>query len=524
VRATRPYTYLGTVQGMCRQCRRVVPCRVLEDGGAVYQERLCPTCGPSRARLADDAAWYRRMMRTTVRCKPPQGEPLPVRAGCPHDCGPCGLHAGGCQLAVFSVTNVCQMACPICFTYNRPDRPYYMPREELRRLIDGVVARSAPLDLVNVTGGEPTMHPDIFDLLAECRRPEIGRVTMNSNGLRLAEDEAFCRALADLGVYVVLSLHTLRSDRSLAIHGRDVVAAKRRALENLQAAAVPTTLLHVMIRGVNDDEAGDVLALAREYPVVRSVNVQTMTYTGQGGGTFGLKDASDIPVTRVPLAACPPVRSPENTGGQAARGTRRMDAPDTPLDSRNHLPLDGAARAIESATGGQVRQEHFVPHPSAHPLCYQVAYYLKGGDRPRSFTEFLGPAELRDLLAGGYLAQASEAGERHLRTAIDRLWAEGNDPALLAQLKDLVAWLYPVGVNLTRFQRQRLAEEAVLTVYLHAHMDEDTLDLGRLVACPDQVPDAAGRMIPACAYNLFYRMNDERFWPAAAKANHGLSD
>jgi uncharacterized radical SAM superfamily Fe-S cluster-containing enzyme len=43
-------------------------------------------------------------------------------------------------------------------------------------------------------------------------------------------------------------------------------------------------------------------------------------------------------------------------------------------------------------------------------------------------------------------------------------------------------------------------------------MDEDTLDLARLVVCPDQVPDAEGRLVPACAYNLFYRMQDERFW------------
>ena len=51
----RPYTYLGTVNGMCRECRALVPARVIEEGGAVYQERLCPACGPSRVRLADDA-------------------------------------------------------------------------------------------------------------------------------------------------------------------------------------------------------------------------------------------------------------------------------------------------------------------------------------------------------------------------------------------------------------------------------------------------------------------------------------
>ena len=477
MRATRPYTYLGTVQGMCRECGNLVPCRVMAEGGAVYQERLCPTCGKSRALIADSVEWYAEMMRTGVRTKPARQEGRPVARGCPHDCGPCRFHANACHLAVFSVTNVCNMSCPICFTYNRADQRYFMGRDELARLLDGVLAQAAPLDLVNVTGGEPTLHPEILGLLEECRRPEIGRVTMNSNGLRLAEDDDFCRRLADLGVYVVLSLDTLRPAASVAIHGRDVVAVKRRALENLQRFGVHTTLLNVMIRGVNDGEIGDILRLARHNSIVRSVTVQTMTFTGQGGKSF-------LP--------------------------------------RRHLPLDGAARAIEETTAGELRREHFVPHPSAHPLCYAVAYYLKAGDRLRSFTDFLHRDELRNLLAGGYLVQPGDDGEQVLRRAIDRLWAEGGDPQLLADLRGLVERLYPAAAPLTRFQRQRAAEDSLLAVYLHAHMDEDTLDLARLVVCPDQVPDSGGRMVPACAYNLFYRMKDERFWHAAREAADGL--
>ena len=95
--------------------------------------------------------------------------------GCPWDCGPCGLHANACHLPVFSITNVCNMNCPICFTYNRPEVPYFMSREELRQLVDRVVERAGPLDLINITGGEPTLHPQILDMVDECRRPEIGR-------------------------------------------------------------------------------------------------------------------------------------------------------------------------------------------------------------------------------------------------------------------------------------------------------------------------------------------------------------
>jgi 7,8-dihydro-6-hydroxymethylpterin dimethyltransferase len=190
---------------------------------------------------------------------------------------------------------------------------------------------------------------------------------------------------------------------------------------------------------------------------------------------------------------------------------------------RDHLPLDGAARLVEETSGGLMRRRDFVPHPRAHPMCYHAAYYLRAGGRLRPFTEFLRPEELQSMLAGGYLADPSDSAEQHFREVIDRLWADGGDPDLLAAMRDLVSRLYPAGRRLSRFERQRAAEGAVFAVYLHVPVDEDTLDLGRLVACPDLVPDGRGRMIPACAYNLFYRMKDERFWSTANEAAHGLS-
>lgn len=469
MRPARPYTYLATVQGTCRQCGAFVPSRVFEEKGAVFQERLCPRCGPARARLADRVEWYLDRMATTVRCRPSLLPGLPVKAGCPRDCGPCAAHANACHLPVFSVTNVCNMACPICFTYNRSDRKYFMGRTELRLLLDRLIARVGPLDLLNITGGEPTLHPDILSLLQECKRPEIGRITMNSNGLRLASDDDFCRALAELGIYVVLSFHTFQPDRAQKIHARDVVAQKQRALENLQRFGIGTTLLNVMIRGLNDDEIGGIIQLAKTHSAVRSVTVQTMTFTGHGGRNF---------------------------------------------QPRETMPLDGAAAAIERGTNGEMRESDFFAHAAAHPLCYSVAYYLNDGGRYRSLTDLLNLDELRSLLAHGYLLQPDERGQDLFRVAIDRLWAEG-DENLLPALRALVDRMYPPGRSLSRTERQAAAEQSLLAIYLHSHMDEDTLDLARLAVCPDQVPDPEGRLIPACAYNLFYRQMDLRFW-------HGL--
>ncbi len=467
MRATRPYTYLGTVQGMCRECRALVPARVFEENGAVYQERLCPKCGSARTRLADDVGWYLNRTAMTVQCKPSLLPGTTVRKGCPHDCGPCSAHANACHLPVFSVTNACNMDCPICFTYNRADQKYFMCRAELRNLLDKLLARVGPLDLINITGGEPTLHPDILDLLQECKRPQIGRITLNSNGLRLATDEDFCRALAELGVYVVLSFDTFQPERALRIHGRDVTKQKRQALENLQRFGIGTTLLNVMIRGLNDDEIGEVIWLAKTFSVVRSVTVQTMTFTGKGGKHF---------------------------------------------QPRKPMPLDGAAIAIERAMNREMRASDFFPHSSTHPLCYSIAYYLKDGERLRSLSDFFSVEELRGMLAQGYLLEPGREGQELFRQAIDRLWAEGDAENRLPMIRTLVDRMYPLGRSLGASERQAAAEQSLLAVYLHSHMDEDNLDLARLATCPDQVPDPEGRLIPACAYNLFYRQQDPRFW------------
>jgi uncharacterized radical SAM superfamily Fe-S cluster-containing enzyme len=454
---------------MCRECRALVPARVFEEDGVVYQERLCPRCGSARARLADDVEWYLARSATMVRCKPGLLPGRPVTEGCPRDCGPCSAHVNACHLPVFSVTNACNMDCPICFTYNRADQEFFMSREELRGLLDKLIARVGSLDLINITGGEPTLHPDIFGLLQECKRAEIGRVTMNSNGLRLASDEDFCQRLAELGVYVVLSFDTFQPARAQRIHGRDVTAQKQRALENLQRFGIGTTLLNVMIRGINDDEIGEISRLAKTHPVVRSLTVQTMAFTGNGGRNFR---------------------------------------------PRETMPLDGAAKAIEKATQGEMRSSDFFAHTAAHPLCYSVAYYLKDGERYRSLTDLLSVKELRRMRGEGYLLQPGEDGQELFRIAIDRLWAAGDEANLLPAVRRLVERMYPPGRSLSKAERQTAAEQSLLAVYLHSHMDEDTLDLARLAVCPDQVPDPDGRLIPACAYNLFYRQKDPRFWCA----------
>jgi hypothetical protein len=448
----------------------MVDVRYVSEGGQVFLERLCPTHGRSRALVAESLSWFLEAQKLPPAPRPPERCVVPRQAACPGSCGPCTFHAQRCHLPVFSITNACELRCPICFTYNRADQTYFMSAEEFERHIDYLVRATGTVDLVDITGGEPTLHPDLFSLLARARRPEIGRVALNTNGLRLAREPDFARRLADEGIYVVLSLDTLDPELSRRIHGKDISDLKQRALENLERFGVQTTLLMVLIAEVNERELPLLLRLLLDESFVRSVCIQTMTYTGQGGGVF-------LP--------------------------------------RRHLPVDGVERRVEEASGGRLRSADFLPLPVAHPLCYGAAYlFLDSEGAVHSFADLLGREVLSRHLADGYLLHPTEELADELRLAIDRLWSAGEKPVLLRAVKGMLEELYPPGRALSVHERQRRAEARVKTVYVHAHMDEDTYEVGRAMRCPDQVPVGADRLIGACNYNLFYRMRDPRFWVA----------
>jgi uncharacterized radical SAM superfamily Fe-S cluster-containing enzyme len=340
-----------------------------------------------------------------------------------------------------------------------------MSVEEMVRTVDWIVESSGEVDLINITGGEPTLHPHIIDILAVCRRPEIGRVTMNSNGLRLAEDYHLCEQLADLGVYVVLSFNTFKSDISKQLHGRDIVDLKIAAIDNLSRAGVRMTLLNVMVNDINEYDIEGILDLMRENDHILSLTVQTMTYTGQGGSGFV---------------------------------------------QTKHVPVDLAAKKICERSKGEIEFGDFVTRPSAHPLCYLICYMLKSDRSLVPLTRFAAREKIEELIRNSYLIRPDE-GDDFFRDVIDRLYSEGQTE-YLGVLRELIEKVYPSRIRLTGFERQLAAESAVRTIYVHAHMDEDTFDCSRAMLCPDLVPSEPGRLIPACTYNLFYRMQDDRFY------------
>lgn len=456
--------YLNSTLSYCSSCNRVELSRIMARENGVFLERLCPIKGTQSIKIIADYKWYIERV-----CKPQKiykvKHPEKSKFGCPFDCGICEWHTGAIKLPIFSITNNCNLDCHKCFTYNRPDKKYYKSIADTKRIINHIVEKSDGVQLINLTGGEPTLHPDLFNVIDACKHNKIERITMNTNGLRIADDISFAKKIKDSGVQLVLSLDTFDPEKSVKIHGRDITEKKKKALRIIESLNIPVTILSVCIKGINEQ---DVLNIVSEYikkDFVCSITIQNMTYTGKRGSQF------------------------------------------KPYD---HITIDEVEKLLESC--GEISQNDFFSLASYHPLCYSVAYYIVYKNKILSLTKIIDKEILTDISEDCYLLDLNRDLSRYFMDGINRLWAEGEDEEFIKELKLLVKEVYTNGRDVSAKKRRELIEKMVKMIYIHPHMDEANFDIDRVSRCGDLVPDETGKMIPACSYNLLYRQKDPRFW------------
>ena len=150
-------------------------------------------------------------------------------------------------------------------------------------MLDALVASEGEPDLVQISGGEPTLHPDFFAILDAVRARPIRHVMINTNGLRIAREPDFVARLAEnkRGLEVYLQFDSLERDALINLRGADLRKIRQQALENLERYGVSTTLVATVKRGVNDHEIGDIVRHALTWKCVRGVTLQPVQDAGR---------------------------------------------------------------------------------------------------------------------------------------------------------------------------------------------------------------------------------------------------
>lgn len=460
---------LHTTTSLCRTCKEGVAASVVAVGDEVWMRKSCAEHGAQEVRISTSRSWYEQTRATKQRFAPPRVFKKEVEDGCPFDCGPCTAHTQKVRLPVVTITSACNLDCPICYVHNKNDDAYHMPLEDFAAILEHLrTDHGGELDIINLTGGEPTLHPRLFEMLDLAKAAGIHRVTVCSNGIKLAKDEGFVKRLGEYGARIALSFDTFDPHTDKLMQGAQMLSTKLACLQMCEKYGVDVTLIPVMTRGVNEHEIGKILEFALASPAVRHVEVHTMTFTGQSGVTF------------------------QRSG---------------------RISMFEVLEEIATRTAGLLGPSDYVSSPCAHPLCYQIAYLLvdPAGGAPIPFTRFMPAQEIYDALSERLYLEPSPRLEESLKEAIDRLWAAEDDATgeTTRTLRLLRALVDTMG--LPHEQAIRAGEKLIKAIYVHSHMDEETFDVERTIDCCDSNCYADGSTIPVCNYNVLYREKEAKF-------------
>ena len=344
------------------------------------------------------------------------------------------------------------LTCPICYAGSGQHRTEFRSLEQIEAMLDCVVRNEKQPDVVQISGGEPTLHPDFFRVLEMCKERPIRHLMVNTNGIRIAQDSEFARRLADFmpEFEIYLQFDSLRREPLMQLRGADLRSIRQKALERLNELGISTTLVVTVERGVNDDELGPIIDFALQQPAVRGVTIQPVQQAGRVQG----------------------------------------------FDSAHHrLTLTEVRRRILDQTG-VFRPEDLIPVP-CHPDALAMAYALKLDSKVDPLTGMIPP----DVLIDGARNTIVYEQESGIRDHLFKLFATNHSPAAQAStLRELLCCLPKVLLP------KNLGYKNLFRVLIVQFIDAEAFDVRSVKKSCIHIAHPDGkRLIPFDTFNMFYR-------------------
>jgi uncharacterized radical SAM superfamily Fe-S cluster-containing enzyme len=463
----RPYLYYDTVISICTQCYRKIDGKILFQDGSVFLVKRCPEHGIERVLVADDVDYYRRSRELFI--KPPEMPNhfnTPIKWGCPYDCGLCPDHEQHSCLSLIEITDRCNLDCPICYASSGTHRQSHRSLPQVEAMLDAVVRNEREPDVVQISGGEPTIHPDFFAILDAARARPIRHLMVNTNGIRIAAEDGFAERLQEYcpGFEIYLQFDSFDRDPLMSLRGADLRRIRARALERLNALNVSTTLVVTLKKGVNDHEVGRILDFAVSQRAVRGVTFQPIQHAGRAEG---------------------------------------FDP------AINRLTLTEVRRRILEQTS-LFRPEDVIPVP-CHPDSLAMAYALKLEGKVVPLTGMIEPRVLIDGGRNTILFEQDPA----VQAGIFKLFATNHSPESSARsLRDLLCCLPRVSAPAS------ITYENIFRVLIVQFIDAHAFDVRSVKKSCIHIVHPDGRLIPFDTYNLFYRddLETTRLAPLRARS------
>lgn len=455
----RSIQLLSATASICPVCLQRVAAIREQQGDAVYLVKHCPEHGTFRTVIWRGSVPFSTWLRPKKPSAPRQAF-TPVHRGCPFDCGLCPEHGQHTCTALIEITNRCNLRCPVCFADAGGEQADVEPSlDRIAELYERVLAGSGPSN-IQLSGGEPTMREDLAEIIALGRAKGFNFIQLNSNGIKLAANIEYARALKSAGLSsVFLQFDGLSTATHLALRGRDLRAIKEEAILNCGAAGLGVVLVPTLVPGINTHEVGAIIDYGTRFaPTVRGVHFQPISYFGR--------------------------------------------FPQAPADA-DRITLPEVIELIIAQTGGSILADHFAPPACEHALCSFHGNFLVQEDG------CLMPLGSRSACCSTGEPQEISAlqGREKSVNFTARQWSM---PTSMPKSLPTLPMVSVAGCGCTEHTEPQddfdrfLARARTHTFSLSAMAFQDVwnLDLERLRGCCIHIVSPQGNLVPFCAYNL----------------------
>ncbi len=440
---------------LCSYCKKKVQARIVEIAGKVYLEKWCPEHDRMQVLISSDAAWYRESRAYIKPKQLPLSVQMPAFTGCPDSCGFCTEHQQHACLPVIEINNVCNLDCPVCLK-NFKALPM-ITTEQFAKIIDNLFTVEGCVPVINLSGGEPLLHPGLYEMLSYAKQKGVSQVSVSTNGLLLHEQPVLRKKLKESGAIIALQFDGFSDATYTVLRGAALAQKKLAIIEQLEAEDVPYSLVATVAKGINEHEIEQ---------------ITNFFFAGK---------------------ACTLMFQPVAYTGNAAE---RLKFPDEPLT------IPDVVRKIEKSS--YVKPGDFNPLPCSHYSCFALSYYLKTSEqRFVSLKDFLGKESYLSVIANKTLPGLDREGQEIMKEKLYALWSAGDscdaDEHILKRIREIILDLNETGRDAGK--AIALGKQHMKAIFVHHFMDAANFDFARAVKCCNPYAFSENRLVPMCVQN-----------------------
>jgi len=436
--------HLKSTTSRCPVCLAQIPADITRRGESVVMTKHCPAHGAFEATLAADHTRYYASQGSGACCDPASGCCAPAN---PNAADP--FERLSTCVALIEIVESCNLSCPTCFAsspHGVGDDLAYTPSREVRQRIAAVVARKGFIDIIQLSGGEPTLHPDFFEILEWClAHPKIGYILVNTNAVRVATDAAFREKLGELrrarGKFeLYVQFDGVQETGQRELRGADLRKVREQAIDAAGELGVPSTLA-MTVTEETLPFLGETMRFAVPRRHVRGISFQPRFTSGRIEVT-----SSTLPIAR-----------------SAARP----------------LSVGDIVHALAAQAGEFVSAADFTPLPCGDPNCHTIGYVLRTANGSVPLSRLVSLDALQGFLANRVDYRLEDLAKCGCETE-------------------------PLGEILRTLEQSHgtLGADAPFRMFIKPFMDAWTFDQDRIDRCCTHVIRPDGSLDSFCRYYL----------------------